>query len=526
MKFRSYINNNLMPLWEGILKLIKKYSTYTLICIFGLVLYSQLMTHQLVNAYDGLWEYTYHSAGKWELSLGRWLWLYLDKIRFGINNDPWTSILTISLFSIGMCLISDLFCLEDKKVSFLISALFISSTAVCVSLSYRYMSPIFGFAFLLSVLAVWVVIKTDKVVLPVLLGSFMVALSMGAYQAYLGCTCLIIVGYLLWQLYCTDIQWKQIGIYFGKSTAMVLIGGILYVLLLKIHLIVFQTSMSNYNGADTYSLLNSVKKLPVTIKNAYSMFVMYFFKDLYRTNMLQSYKVYTVLFILAGVIITIGFIHIWCKNRIRAICFLVLTILSPVAANAVVLIATDTGVSIQMTAPLALTIPVFFCIASKVVSHTKMSLLIQVAGGTAAMVVLWGSIYQVQVDQNAMYEGRTAASTMAEEILHELADEKCLDPDLRYCFIGIPAGNRLFYVSDAYAYANNYAMIGVGWTDPSSSMKSWRGIFHYFCGVNINVWPTDSCKDEIAGADIENMPVYPMKGYIKQVGDVVVIKVN
>lgn len=100
--------------------------------------------------------------------------------------------------------------------------------------------------------------------------------------------------------------------------------------------------------------------MPVTIKNAYSIFFMYFFKDLYRTNMLQSYRIYLVLFILAGVIIAIGFMHIWRKNRIRAICFLALTILAPVAANAVVLIATDTGVAIQMTAPLALTIPVFF----------------------------------------------------------------------------------------------------------------------------------------------------------------------
>ncbi len=291
MQFRSYINNNLMQLWEGILNLIKKYFTCALACVFGLVLYSQLMSHQLVNAYDGLWEYTYHSAGKWELSLGRWFWLYLDKIRFGINNDPWTSILTIILFSIGMCVISDIFCLEDKKVSFITSALFISSTAVCVSLSYRYMSPIFGVAFLLSVLAVWVIIKMNKIALPVLLGSFMVALSMGAYQAYLGCTCLIIVGYLLWQLYCTDVQWKQLGIYVGKSAAMLSIGGILYVLLLKVHLIIFQTSLSNYNGADTYSLWNSIKKLPVTIKNAYSIFFMYFFKDLYRTNMLQSYRI-------------------------------------------------------------------------------------------------------------------------------------------------------------------------------------------------------------------------------------------
>lgn len=484
------------------------------------------MSQQLVNAYDGLWEYTYHFAGKWELSLGRWFWLYLDKIRFGVNNDPWTSILAILLFSIGMYVISDIFCLEDKKVSFLFSALFISSTAVCVSLSYRFMSPVFGFSFLLSVLAVWVIFKSNKVILPVLLGSFMVALSMGAYQAYLGCTCLVIAGYLLWQLYCTDVPWRQLGLYVGKSVAMLSMGGILYVLALKIHLKIFQTSLSSYNGADTYSLWNTLKKFPMTVKNAYSIFIMYFFRDLYKTNVLQNYKIYLILFVLTGGIFAIGFIQIWKKSRIRAICFLALTLLLPVAANAVMLVATDTGMSIQMTAPLTLIIPVLVCIAGKVVCRIKMSFLAQLAGGLVILIVLWGNIYQVQIDQNAMYEGKTAAGTMAEEILHELAQEECLDPDLRYCFIGIPAGNRLFYVSDAYARANNYALVGVGWTDPDSSMKSWRGIFHHFCGVNLNIWPANSCADELAAADIASMSVYPKPGYIRQVGDVVVIKVN
>lgn len=526
MKFRLNKNNNIEKLSWGVRGLIDNLSSCAATFIFGLALYSQLMSQQLVNAFDGLWEYTYHFAGKWELSLGRWFWLYLDKIRFGVNNDPWTSILTILLFSIGMYVISDIFYLEGKKVSFLSSALFISSTAVCVSLSYRFMSPVFGFAFLLSVLAVWVLFKSNKVILPVLLGSFMVALSMGAYQAYIGCTGLVVAGYLLWQLYCTDVPWRQLGLYAGKSVAMLSLGGILYILSLKVHLMIFQTSLSSYNGADTYSLWNTLKKLPMTVKNAYSIFIMYFFRDLYKTNTLQSYKLYVLLFVLAGGILVIGFIQIWKKNRIRAICFLVLTLLLPVAANAVMLIATDTGMSIQMTAPLALVIPVLVCIVGKVVCRIKISFLAQLAGGVVILFVLWGNIYQVQIDQNAMYEGKTAASTMAEEILHELAKEECLDPDLRYCLIGIPAGNRLFYVSDAYARANNYAMVGVGWTDPDSSMKSWRGIFRHFCGVNINIWPANTCTDELVKADIPAMPVYPESGYIRQVGDVVVIKVN
>lgn len=526
MKFRIDKDENIQKLQRGWKTLLANYSSCGAAFIFGLALYSQLMSRQLVNAFDGLWEYTYHFAGKWELSLGRWFWLYLDKIRFGINNDPWTSILAILLFSIGMYVISDIFLLEDKKVSFLFSALFISSTVVCVSLSYRFMSPVFGFAFLLSVLAAWVIFKSNKVILPVLLGSFMVAFSMGAYQAYLGCTCLVIGGYLLWQLYRTDVPWRQLGLYVGKSVAMLSMGGILYVLALKIHLKIFQTSLSSYNGAGTYSLWNTLKKFPMTVKNAYSIFNMYFFRDLYKINTLQSYKLYLLFFALTGGIFAIGFIQIWKKSRIRAICFLALTLLLPVAANAVMLVATDTGMSIQMTAPLALIIPILVCIAYKVVCHIKKSFLAQLAGGLAILIVLWGNIYQVQIDQNAMYEGKTAAGTMAEEILHGLAEEECLDPDLRYCLIGIPAGNRLFYVSDAYARANNYALVGVGWTDPDSSMKSWRGIFRHFCGVNLNIYSANSCTDELAAANIADMPVYPKPGYIRQVGDVVVIKVN
>lgn len=505
---------------------IRKYIPCGLIFLCGLAFYSQLMSQQLVNSYDGIWEYTYHSAGKWELSLGRWFWLYLDKLRFGMNNDPWTSILAVGLFSAGMYVISDIFCLKSKPLSFLVSVLFISSTVVCVSLSYRFMSPVFGVAFLLSTLAAWVILKSRRLVLPVLLGGFTIALSMGTYQSYLGCTCVIIAGYLMWQLYCTDVSWKQLGVTLGKSVAALLLGAIMYILLLNIHLKIFHTALSSYNGANTYSIWNTIKKLPVTLKNAYLLFYMYFFRRLYKTNLLERYQIYLFVFAAAGIIFLIGLVQIWKKSRVRALCFLTLALVLPVACNAVALVATDVGTSIQMTAPLALLIPILVCVASQIKSSLRVSVLAQLAGLAVVLATLWGNIYQIQTDQNAMYEGRTASTAMAEEILHELAAQGCLDPDLRYCFIGIPAGNRLFYVSSTYIDANNYALVGVGWTDPQSAMKSWRGIFHYFCGVNLNVCPADACVDEIAAADVENMPAYPRPGYVKLSGDVVVVKVN
>lgn len=496
------------------------------ILFWGLAVYSQLICNQLVNAYDGLWEYTYHRAGKWELSLGRWFWLYIDKVRFGISNDPWTSFMTIVCFSAGMCIIICIFKVEHQSLAFLISALFISSPAVCVSLSYRFMSPVFGFAFLLSVLAVWVVMEVKKTPLAILLGSMLVALTMGLYQAYIGCTCIVIVGYLLWQLYCADVPLYKVWAQFWKHVVMLVLGGILYIILLNIHLKVFHVELSAYNGANTYSIWNSVRKLPMTVKNAYSFFYYYFFKALYKSNMLQSYGIYIIIFILLGCLGIMSIIHIWKKSRIRALCFGVMALVVPIACNAIVLIATDCGISIQMTAPLALLLPILICVAGKMECRSRFLFGLRGIGVLMTLLTLWGNVYQVQVDQNAMYEGKIATTCMAEEILHQIDSQGCLDKELQYCFVGIPAGNQLFYVSDAYGLANNYALIGVGWTDPESSRKSWSGIYHYFCGININTCSVNSCADALLEADIENMPAYPKQGYIKRVGDVVVVKVN
>lgn len=89
----------------------KQYKISTLFCIDyggGVIIYSQLMVNQLTNDYDGLWEGSFHNAGKWELSLGRWFWLYISRLRFGTSPDPFTSLLTLALMAVGLLFLFDL----------------------------------------------------------------------------------------------------------------------------------------------------------------------------------------------------------------------------------------------------------------------------------------------------------------------------------------------------------------------------------------------------------------------------------
>lgn len=94
---------------------IQKYGS-CYICVFfsGVCTYFLLLSRQLTNGYDGLWEYSDYTAGYWELSLGRWFWLYIDQLRFGISTEPITTLISIALYALGIFVVIDVFSVPEK----------------------------------------------------------------------------------------------------------------------------------------------------------------------------------------------------------------------------------------------------------------------------------------------------------------------------------------------------------------------------------------------------------------------------
>lgn len=492
--------------------------------IFSAIVYYLLISNQLVNSDDGLWEYSYYKAGRWSLSLGRWFWLYLDRLRLGISTEPITSLLTLSWYSLGFVFILDLFELGKNKIGYLVSMLFLSSTAVCISLSYRYMSPTFGLAFLLSVVAPWILIKWQNRIAAVLTGSIFIAFSMGLYQAYLGCTCIILVGYFIYVLQKEDITLQSIITDIIKVLLSAATGGLLYIVILNIHLRFFHTGMSDYNGGNMYSLGNTLKSLGESIAHTYRVFIRYFVENYYKTNALQEGKIYFVVFLFTSIGLIIGFVRTVKLSKAKAILYITLVLAIPIASNAVLLIATAAWTSLQMTAPLALCIPILVCMETKIICSYKKWL--ERINILVLAVLLYGNIYQVQIDQDAMLEGKIATTTMANEIIHSLREEGCLDADLKYCVIGVPAYNELFKTSVIYEKSNGYARFGSWTTDYTCSRRSWQGVFSNLCGVDLEICTADEYGALLENETVQNMEIYPKEGYITQVGDIVVIKVS
>lgn len=490
------------------------------------ICYFLLINNQLTNGYDGLWEYSDYTAGYWELSLGRWFWLYIDQLRFGISTEPITSIITLACYNIGLMLIIDLFKVTKKVSYILINGLFITSVAVCSTLSYRYMSPTFGLSFLLNVLAAYLIIKFGHKKINVTLAGVFVCLGMGAYQANIGCFALIVWGYFIYLLLREKFCLKEfitIGINFVLSSV---IGAIFYIVGLKLHLTVFHTSLSGYNGANTYSIMNSIKNLFPSIKNTYLIFGNYYFGTEYKHTQFQEYGVFAIVFSVLLILCVVKIVCLLRKKKWISLLVIPFVLSLPIACNIVFLISTNVGLAVQMTVPLAMCIPILLCVVGEIDFSSKHMKIYRCFCMLVIAFVLYGSFYQIQLDQNAMLEGKIATTSLAEQITHTLISQDYVDSEYDYCIIGTPAGNELFSVSSLYNKANYYADFGCWWIDNGNSIKSWRSVFYHLCGIDLNFCSPTRYNEINSMEEVKDMSCYPNTDSIKQIDNTIVIKVS
>ena len=492
--------------------------------LFSVVIYFRLMAEELVNCYDGIWEGSYHVAGAWELSLGRWFWYYIDRLRFGVSSDPMASLIALGCFSLGLTFCFDLFESESKGFPrYLAGGLFLCSQSVLINLSYRYMSPTFGIAYMLGMLGVWICARIKNFFGGMLAGSVCICLSLGAYQAFIGCICLAVIGWCITKA--KDIS-VNVLLLLVKGGGAILLGGIEYLLMWNFRLWLCHVEKSSYAGASTYSFLNTILKLPERLNAVMQWFVLYYKGIVCKTLYFGGLKLYLLFFVLAAVILAID---IWsvlrCKKR-NGIVYLLLAALVPIAVGAVLLVATETYLSTQMTGAYAFVIPVFLLIMAAAAKKSKLLKAINIVASLVAVVILYSSFLQVQVDQKTMSETRKSSMNVVAEIHERLGAEELLSEELRYCFIGTPAGNSMYYRSETFWNANGYTYIGGGWLDAASITRSWNGLVHDICQIQINICPADEYERLSQDERVNSMPVFPEEGSIIRIGDVVVVKVR
>ncbi len=497
----------------------------TAICSTAFLL---LIANGLTNTYDGLWQGAYYVGYDWVIRIGRWFWPVIGVLRTNKSPEPFTSIISLIIFVAGGCIVTYWFETKSLVKRYVVVLFTVINTSVCSMLSYRYMSPTFAVSYLFSVLAVFVLRKPNWKSCIAAIALLMA--SLGSYQTNLGCACVLV---LLWtaKLILDGHEYKEIIRFISFVAATVLIACLGYKVIWDLVLKIFSTVASTYRGAESLSVWNMVVSLPESIKNAYKAYFDYYCKEDIKHNVFQSYIIYKGLLALLWAV-TIGkwLMHpiplAHTGEKLRKVLACLLLALIPLAANVYMLMAIDAGgVMVQMTLPVAVSVPFMLCITEEKTSvkadweciKSNLAVLI-------TLLILIGNWMMVSVDQQIMLNGRTTSINMMNRIVSDIDAD--LEPADGYVFMGRLSDNPWFIKEDIWKKANTYAQYGNVMIGGDCGTQSYRGLLRE-CGANLDINMDHEKWDELEKMDeVKNMPVYPHDGCMKMINDILVIKVS
>jgi len=528
-------------------KLQQYKNDFLLLGIFSIILYSFFMTHQLTGVGDGFWHQSYYQAGGWEIGCGRWLWPVWDRFLHGIHVDPYQTLLSLALMIAGYIMILDLFDLNNSRFGIMTGFVYFSSPFICTVLSYRFMSGTFAVSFLFSVLSIYSLIRIRHRWVSFLLASGFMCLSLGMYQAYVGNTALLGVVWALLMLADPDKKLKDLFFFIFRLLGCVLCGGILYSVIQSIVTAITDIELSDYNGAGGVSPLAMIGALPDTLPRALRIFWKYLQGEAFKHNTLLPHGLAFFLLIVFILMSTTFCVCLFKKELLRGCLAIVGLLITPIAVNAMYILAPEADFMPQSAGAMNMVIPAMMILFYKSllpdmrtsaapdmkqsgqflsITDSRWQKVFHGCLILLGVLMIYGSVIQNIIDQYAMHEGRTATVSMMEQVLDDLNTAEVLDEDSgrEIFFIGKPSANPTFGVSPIYKKANANAMVGDFWLSGFNMYASYNALFETVMGIKVPVL-CDPYESKAYDEYFTSMPSYPNDGYFV-VWDTVIVKIS
>lgn len=528
---------------------IKRTNFWIVICslVAGLLTYFMLYSDFLTNP-DGMFVgggTDLSISGGWEISLGRWMLPFLDKLRGGVNAPLFNTALSLFLLSIaGVLILSILKVNECKWVKLLIILTIICNPSVMVLLTYFYCSVNYSLAFLLAVCAAWIILRHPNWK-GILVGGIAISISLGIYQSYIGVTAALGIESLLLGFFYEFDEQKQLFKKIRNLIFMGLLGVVLYYFVaLPVVLKLSNTELASYKGANNLGISSLVLSLPQTILTAYKDFGKFFFTSEIARNP-YGIKLFSGIILFVALIVALKIIFFGKRFFMgyRAIMLLGIVLL-PVACNLIDLLNPATQINMLTAGGMLTIIP--FCIAvislgTKQMNQTIGKDLTRVLALAMVGVLTWA--YVLAVTANMMYLKRQKDQTRAFAIrlCYKLEEDYNYSNNNRqkiYIAGVLSQGNYnyddyLRNLSDNDDYARNlsdkvdgYIHWGDVWNVVGNSLVGWYQVFAQYTGVFLDMCTVQEALDIRQTKEFKEMPNYPEEGSVKVIQDVIVVKVS
>ena len=499
--------------------------------------YSVLITNELTNTIDGMWIGSRYEYYAWVVTIGRWFWPVIGLMRRSLSPEPFTSLVSIGIITAGACLIVRMFTVKSRGRAALVVSGLLINTAVCVFLSFRFMSPTFAFAFFLACFPVYLLrSKSLKLLrskslsegLRCAAAAVCLVLMLALYQADLGCYCLLILLLAVKDL-SESADWKQAVKFIVKAGLAAALACVAYKIIWDTGLRFFHVKAAGYKGADRLSLGRMILCFPSRFLDAYRTFFFFFYDNSLKHHIWQDSHVCAVILIMltAGVLFVAGAGALR-FSRIHFLLSAAVVLMIPAAANVSMLIAVDGGDPvIQMTMPFVMVCPCLLALMDGIRRTDDRKAAGVTAICTVLMVfVLYGSFIMVSVDQHIMLTSRRITLSLMDRVIQKVESETGLDPESEIVFIGKPVDNPLYRKDEVWDFSNPCARYGDFWLSGDGCTMSYGGLLRDG-GYNIRLVEDHDYWHELEKEpDIREMPVYPQDGFIKRSGKYVIVKLS
>ncbi len=500
---------------EAIVSWIKRHADVLLSSMgVGLLSYAWMMTNKIVGCDD---IYFLFEKGV-DASSGRWGLILLDLI-LPSYSMPWLwGILILVLLSVSVCMISDLFNIENRFCRCLLGGLLVSFPPEIETMFYMFTAPSYAVAFCLGVAAVVLVSKgsSSKEKLPAyILGIVAQILALSIYQAYISLSACLLLLLLVQDI----LEGKDSMTVFRKGMKSLMFLAVslgCYYTLNKAVLMLMRTEYNWYAASMMDGDLNIIQRIDVAFQHFFDTLAHGKY-GIIRSPLLRGIHLLSI-----GAAFFYGLkqtIHRGCKRNIFWF-LLIMLILFPLAINALVLGLGSEGWDRMRTEYAYIALYVFVVVVMDHWIKTAGEQVVHKIVLFPMCLIMFSNVLlsnEMGLRQYLEYENTYAALG---SVITQLSSTEGYTAEKKLAIVGMSDYSKILYERFPIAYQSFDGLVNLKNEDAKD-----RFIL-YFLGFDTEFATEEEIKAIRSDPKFLDMPSYPDNGYIEIWDEYAVVKLS
>ena len=459
------------------------------------------------------------SSGRWMLGI---VHAIIKKV-IGSESIP-AFIGPISLILLGMTgvLLVKIYEIESSKICALIGALLVVFPSIAGLYGYMFTSWYYCFGILLAVLAVFLCNKINNLFWGIGISAFVIACSVGIYQAYISITVSSFILLFILQIYNTE---NDIVMLIKKAISYattIIIGLLEYLIINKVFLALLHISMTDYKNLNNMGKI-SLKTLCTGIKEAYIHFI--------GGGQNPSLYIGNIKYIYYGVIIfcvcmIVSKLINWIQNKeyIRSCIWGLTCIMLPLAINFLYLMNVSEMYSLMQYSEIFVFIFVLVLvdrIKDHIETHKRVvkSVLCLVIVSVAYTIIVYAK-YDNLCYLNAQISCRKVDSWMT-ALVANIKECEGYNSEMQIMYVN--EGEVKDITFDAYSPLYMEHIVPYSFVDLRNEYN-WKDYLRVYCGFTMNEVDSNTRNSLINSEEVVNMCSYPNDGSIRIINGIIVVK--